>query len=141
MSETEYTYIEFLEPYPSKSSASLKEKILTRFFQTIFFLFYVNHKLDDVRHNVYKWQLELSNELTDKPEINREVALNEEGVPIWAAPSLKNYGYWFDSGITDLDGYTQFSPVMIQRKDFDQSWKQYFKENRNDRPENDFIPA
>jgi hypothetical protein len=59
----------------------------------LFFIPKANPDHEALFPKVKKWSLELSNEGT----VLREVALDEEGAPLFRAPEAKNHGLWTDS--------------------------------------------
>src|SRR3954468_10074230 len=63
---------------------------------------------------VHQWILEID----DVGHPQREVALNAEGIPLFAAPNDRNCGFWTDSDKTFSDA--ELSPVDASK--FEELW-------------------
>ncbi len=54
---------------------------------------------------------------------NREIGLNESGIPIVIMPWKTNYGYWTDSNLVMKDFRSNFATEEIPKKLFTENWK------------------
>ena len=70
---------------------------------------------------VKEWLVELNEE--GVPE--REVGINQNGVPIMKMPWKKNYGFWTDSNLKRGDFENLFQPEEIEASVFEDYWNTY----------------
>jgi hypothetical protein len=64
--------------------------------------------------HVKKWPLEID----DKGNPQREIGLGVEGIPLFAAPDIRNYGFWTDSPYV----FTAHELEPISVEEFEFNW-------------------
>jgi len=69
----------------------------------------------------------------------REIALDADGLPVGAAPSTLNYGFWNDTNMT-LDDFRNSDALLreITTSEFELTWAEYFAARGDkERPDQD----
>lgn len=69
---------------------------------------------------VATWLIEFEN---DSYFANREIGLDDSGVPIMKMPWGKNYGYWTDNNLVIENFKMNFDTEYITREEFERGWK------------------
>ncbi len=70
---------------------------------------------------VAEWLIEFGDD--QLPE--REVGLNNTGVPVLAGPNKQNYGFWLDTNMKLSD----FGNEVIEKVYFEQKWNEFNSKN------------
>src|SRR4051812_3155023 len=82
----------------------------------LFFIPRANPDVEPLYPQVRTWALELSDEGTPQ----REIGLNEVGVPLFCLPNKRNTGFWTDMALRQFD-HSEVEPMAQQ--EFDRLWK------------------
>ncbi len=87
----------------------------------------VNKNLDEVQHRISTWRIAFSGD----GQVAREVALDRNGDPVFAAPTNSNYGFWGDVGMSIEDFRESFEVKTITAPSFDNVFRRYQDPGKN----------
>lgn len=96
-----------------------KEDWRVKFLRVVFFWIpRANPGYDSKMYLVKKWLIEF---LEENGEFHpwREIALGENGRPVFAGPDKRNYGFWLDTNMK----YEDFEGKPIEKDEFEKQWK------------------
>ncbi len=76
-----------------------------------------NPDYDSVFPEVSEWLIEFG----EDQMADREIGLNDKGIPVVAGPNERNYGFWLDTNMKLKD----FENNLIEKTYFEEKWNEF----------------
>ena len=95
-----------------------KEELIIKIIRFIlFFIPEANPSYKKKMHLVKEWLIEFESDGTP----NREIGVSENGTPVLAGPTSKDYGFWLDTNMV----YSDFKEEKINKEIFESKWNEF----------------